>query len=458
MLTRRNLLKLGSLAAASAAVPRPARSLDPSDYTLEIAPYTLDISAKHSIKTIAYNGQVPGPLLRFKEGKPVTIDVTNRSENEELVHWHGLFLPPDVDGAMEEGTPMIPAGGHARYTFTPAPSGFRWYHTHTFAGDDLKKSTYTGQHGFLMIDPADNPGHYDREIFLALHDWEGEMTGSSDGSMNPEYRFTTINGKTLGFGEPLRVQAGQRVLLHILNSSATEQHWLALAGHQFRVIALDGNPVPAPQLVPMLRLAPAERICAVVEMKNPGVWVLGEVRKHIQAAGMGIVVEYVNRSGKPAWQQPEKLLWDYAQFAAPSATPSPAKPAIEFPMVFESKFAGHGAPDHWSINGKSWPNVESPLLQTGQRYRLIFKNPSSDDHPVHLHRHSFELRSIRRNSDLRSLPGKPDLHGILKDVVLVESKTEVHVEFTADHPGPTLFHCHQQNHMDEGFMLLFHYS
>ena len=128
MLTRRNLLKLGTLAAASAMAPRSAPSLDKADYTLEIAPYTLEISAKHSIKTIAYNGQVPGPLLRLKEGKPVTIDVTNRSENEELVHWHGLFLPPDVDGAMEEGTPMIPAGGHARYTFTPAPSGFRWYH------------------------------------------------------------------------------------------------------------------------------------------------------------------------------------------------------------------------------------------------------------------------------------------------------------------------------------------
>jgi len=127
VLTRRSLLKLGSLAAASAVVPRPARSLDKADYSLEIAPYTLEISARHSIKTTAYNGQVPGPLLRLREGKPVTIDVTNHSENEELVHWHGLFLPPNVDGAMEEGTAMIPPGGHARYTFTPAPSGFRWY-------------------------------------------------------------------------------------------------------------------------------------------------------------------------------------------------------------------------------------------------------------------------------------------------------------------------------------------
>jgi hypothetical protein len=183
-------------------------------------------------------------------------------------------------------------------------------------------------------------------------------------------------------------------------------------------------------------------------MNNPGVWVLGEVRKHIQAAGMGIVVEYANRTGQPSWQQPDKLLWDYARFAAktPQSTDGIV---IEIPLVFASKFAGHGAPDHWTINGKSWPNVESPPLQNGQRYRLLFKNLSSDDHPVHLHRHSFELRS---------LPGVPNLSGIHKDVVLVDAKSETHVEFTADNPGATLFHCHQQNHMDEGFMSLFHYE
>jgi len=449
VLTRRSLLKLGSIAAASAALPNQARSLESADYSIDIAAYTLEIAPKHSIKTIAYNQQVPGPLLRLREGKSVTIDVTNHTSNEEIVHWHGLFLPPEVDGAMEEGTPMIAAGGKASYTYTPSPAGFRWYHTHTFAGTDLKKAQYTGQHGFLMIDPRDSPGHYDQEFFLALHDWDGEMTGSGDGSMNPEYKFSTVNGRVLGFGDPLRVKQGQRVLLHILNSSPTEQHWLALAGHQFRVIALDGNSVPSPQSVPMLRLAPAERVCALVEMNNPGIWILGEVRKHIQAAGSGIVVEYAGSTAKPAWQQPENLIWDYGQFASTTSAPSDPGNIIDIPLVFESRFAGHGAPDHWMINGKSWPETGAAPLTHGQRYRLQFKNPSSDDHPVHLHRHSFQLRSLPKDRNIR---------GILKDVVLVEAKTEVHVEFTADNPGVTLFHCHQQNHMDEGFMMLFHYA
>src|ERR1700731_980476 len=113
------MLKLSGLAITSAALGSLAQQTAPADYTLDIAPYDLEVAPRRSIKTIAYNRQVPGPLLRFKEGRPVTIDVSNRTGNSEVVHWHGLFLPSDVDGAMEEGTPFIPAGGHASYTFTP---------------------------------------------------------------------------------------------------------------------------------------------------------------------------------------------------------------------------------------------------------------------------------------------------------------------------------------------------
>ncbi len=449
MLSRRQALKLGGAAAVSAVIPDRIRGAVAPDYSLDIAPYSLQISAKHSIRTTGYNQQVPGPLVRFQEGQPVMIAVTNNTSTHEVVHWHGLFLPSEVDGAMEEGTPMIAPGATAVYAFTPRPAGFRWYHTHIFAGTDLKKGQYTGQHGFLLIEPRENPARYDQEFFLALHDWEGQLMGSGDGSMNPAYDFSTINGKVLGYSEPLRVKQGERVLLHILNSSPTEVHWLALAGHEFRVVALDGNAVPQPQSVSMLRLAPAERVCAVIEMNNPGVWVLGEVRKHIQAAGMGLVIEYAGRGGKPVREQPLTLDWDYARFASAEPAAPNGGTVTNVPLVFESKFAGHGAVDHWMINGKSYPNTETLTLHQGLRYRLQFINRSSDDHPVHLHRHSFEIRSM---------PGNPDLKGLVKDVVLVPAQGQVDVEFTADNPGMTLFHCHQQNHMDAGFMMLFRYA
>lgn len=448
MWNRRELLKVAGGIVAGACLPQIGLAATEADHQLEIAPYSWEVSPKRFVKTIAYNQQVPGPLLRVREGHPVTVDITNRSNDPEVVHWHGLFLPSDVDGAMEEGTPMIAPGSKARIRFTPEPSGFRWYHTHTFAGTNLKKGTYTAQHGFLMIDPKENPARYDREFFLALADWDGHMMSSDDGSMNPIYDASTINGRTLGFGDPLRVKQGERVLFHILNASATEVHWISFSGHNLQVVALDGNAVPQPKTVPMLRLAPAERVCALVEMNHPGAWVLGEVRKHIQAAGMGVVVEYDGASGKPQWIQPESLDWTYQAFGEPGAHPSLGE-VVEVPLVFTSKFAGHGAPDEWRINGKSYPKTDVVSLKKGTRYRLRFQNKSQDDHPVHLHRHSFELRR---------LAGGVETHGILKDVVIVPAQDEVAVEFTANNPGNTLFHCHQQNHMDEGFMMLFRYA
>src|ERR1700729_3651000 len=394
MISRRDLLKLSTLVGLAPSFPVLGRDLAAPNYRSDIAPVTLDLSPRHRLKTTAYNGQVPGALLRFKENQPVTIEVTNHTDRPEVVHWHGLFTPSDTDGAVEEGTPPIAVGSSARYTFTPRPAGFRWYHTHTMAMNDLTRGQYSGQHGFLMIEPRENSARYDQEFFLALHDWAAYLLASDDGAMNPSYAVATINGKAMGFGEPLRVKQGQRILLHVLNSSPTEVHWIALAGHAFRVVALDGNPVPTSGTIPMLRLPPPGRASAMVEMNNPGVWVLGEVRKHVQALGMAVAVEYQDRRGPARWEQPPDLIWSYEQFAAAQPAERSSAPPILVPLVFESKFRGHGAMEAWTINGESFPNAKVAPLVQGRRYRLQFINKSMDDHPVHLHRHSFELRTL----------------------------------------------------------------
>ena len=451
-LTRRRFTQLSGMALGSFAIPEAARAATAPDVSLVIAPYTLEASPKHHIKTVAYNGQVPGPLFRMRDGQEQTVEIRNMAGDAEVVHWHGLFLPPEIDGAMEEGTPMIAPGASAHYKMVPKPAGFRWYHTHTFAGKNLTKAQYSGLHGFLLVEPRDNPAPYDREVFLGLHDWRGHFLGSDDGSMNPVYDVTTINGKMLGFGDPIKVKQGERVMMHILNSSPTEVHWISLAGHSFQVIALDGNRVPEPQTVAMLRLAPAERVSAIVEMNNPGIWVLGEVRKHVQATGMGIVVEYANSTGKPAWTQPQELVWSYRAFAkADTAGLSPETRKIE--LIIDSKFQGHGNEELWRINGLSYPEnstpEHAPLLKSGERYRLVMRNKSMDDHPIHLHRHTFEVKRLEDGAEIA---------GLRKDVVLVPAGRTVEVEFVANNPGDTLFHCHQQDHMDRGFMMVFKYA
>jgi FtsP/CotA-like multicopper oxidase with cupredoxin domain len=292
-----------------------------ADFTLRIAPMMVELAPQVVISTIGYSNKVPGPLVRVREGQPVTVDVVNDTDVPEYVHWHGLLVPSKVDGAEEEGTPPVPPHGRRRYQFVAKPAGSRWYHSHTAAMMDLHRGAYTGQFGFFLIDSANDPGLYDQEVFLALREWQyflstmdqDEMAADPNDPMpekpaTPDLRpnglevsapLYSINDKILGAGDPLRVQRGQRILMHLLNASAAQIHRVALPGHKFQVIALDGNSVPAPQPVDVIEIAPGERVDAIVEMNQPGVWILGELRNVARQSGMGIVVEYANPQQPP---------------------------------------------------------------------------------------------------------------------------------------------------------------
>jgi FtsP/CotA-like multicopper oxidase with cupredoxin domain len=309
MIDRRSLLACGALLPLVGSGSRPARAAgdqEKAHYTLRIANGLAELAAGHIVSTTLYNNQFPGPLLRFKEGQPTVVDVYNDTDTPELVHWHGQMIPSDVDGAAEEGTPYIPPHGMRRISFVPKPAGFRFYHTHVVAGGDLNRGTYTGQVGPVYIEPKNEPGAYDREVFLVLKEFEPSFSRGGDMAMDflagepikelqdigkksddeaqektkgyeVGYDLFSINGKMLGHGAPIRVKQGERVLFHVLNGSAGEIRSLALPGHSFKVVALDGNPVPALRDVPLLWLGTVERISAIVEMNHPGVWVMGDL-------------------------------------------------------------------------------------------------------------------------------------------------------------------------------------
>jgi FtsP/CotA-like multicopper oxidase with cupredoxin domain len=270
--------------------------------------------------------------------------------------------------------------------------------------------------------------------------------GQPEAGFELAYNLFSINGKMLGAGEPIRVKQGERVLFHILNASATEIRSMALPGHVFRVVALDGNPVPNPAEVPVLWIGTAERVSAIVEMKSPGVWILGDLDDDARGRGMGVVVEYAGAAGDPSWVKPPPFRWSYARFGSANAPASAPDETIA--MTLASSSGAAGGFDRFSINGVSFSmdNMESLFkLRHGRRYRLKMRNATDDVHPMHLHRHSFMLTR---------LAGLPTA-GVVKDVVMVGKYQEVEVDFTADQPGLSLFHCHMQQHMDFGLMCLF---
>ena len=424
-----------------------------ADYTLRIAPLRLELAPDKVIDTFAYNGTVPGPLLRVREGQALNIDVTDNTDIDDIVHWHGLHLPALADGAMEEGSPMITRGGTQRYSFAAKPTGTRWYHSHNVAGKDLTRSLYSGMYGFFVVDPANNPGRYDQEILLAAHHWEPRWVSMQDIRKGPPpdnglevlYASASFNDKMLGHGEPIRVREGQRVLFRLLNASPTQNVTLALPGHRFLVMALDGNPVPAPRSVDTVFLAPAERADVIVEMNRPGVWILGSTKDDDRKMGLGVVVEYANQRDEPQWQAPPDTSWDYTIFGTDRTL---ASPDHRIELAFEKVPGGRGGYNRWTLNGRSWPQT-NPLLTTevGKRYRLVMNNKSGDNHPVHLHRHSFELTKI----------GDKTTAGVIKDTINMTRFSSVEIDFVADDPGPSLLHCHHQDHQDEGFMGLVTY-
>ena len=448
---------------AAGAKPQSGVTAGKADFTLHIAPVLVGLSRETTITTTGYNGVAPGPILKMTEGKRTTVDVLNDTDTAELVHWHGQLIPSEVDGSVEEGTPVVPPHRMRRYVFTPKPAGTRWYHSQTMAGPDLTKGLYSGQFGFVYVQPKSEPGNYDHEAFLALREWQPYFSGEEDGdvdfgSLPPPakkddtpngleigYRAFSINDKSLYSEEPLKVKMGDRVMFRFLNASATEMRKIALSGHKFLVQALDGNAVPNPQALEVLQLAPAERIDAIVEMNNPGIWILGTTDDGDRNNGMGMTLQYAMTKGDPKWIAPPKTRWDYTLFGNAGTHPEPDE---RFELTIGKINGGHGKFNQWLINDRSFPKTDALRVRPGRRYRLAFKNITDDAHPMHLHRHLFELVSI---------DGKPTA-GIMKDTVVVRPYGTLEADFVANNPGPTLIHCHQQVHMDFGLMAMLQYS
>ena len=479
---RRSLLKHAAMLSVMSALPRLARAADEApaekaDYTLRIDTGLVELSPEHIVSTTLYNGQFPGPLVRLREGQRVVVDIHNDTDTPELVHWHGQIHSQRCRRRLGGRHAVHAAARYAPYRFCAEALRFPLL-PYPRRGRRRSEPRHLHRPGGTGLHRAENnPGAYDREVFLVLKEFEPSFSRGGDMAMDvlagapikelqqigkeaeekpkrPKgyevgYELFGINGKMLGQGEPIRVKQGERVLFHVLNASAGEIRSLALPGHAFRIVALDGNPVPTQADVPVLWLGTAERISAIVEMNHPGVWVMGDLADDDRGHGMGIVVEYANAKGKPQWTKPKPFRWDYTLFGKANATPASPDETIEITIVKQN--AALNGFNQWTLNGEAFSMETMKPMYTvheGRRYRLKFRNASDDIHPLHLHRHSFELVRVG---------GKPTA-GVIKDVVMLGGFQEVEIDFVADNPGLTLFHCHQQLHMDFGFMALLNYA
>jgi manganese oxidase len=234
----------------------------------------------------AYNGQVPGPLIRVQPNDRIRVHVKNDLPEPTTVHWHGFILPVEQDGVPELSQPPIPPGGEHVYEFdVPDTPGTYFYHTH-FSAD---RQQPLGLYGALIIDDSEPLLDVASEHIIALGEWTvigGETYPAMQfGDMLPNY--FTFNGKSYPATETVRAKVGDRILFRLIGSGQFI-HPIHIHGGPFEVTATDGNPVPAAGRFTKdtVLVGPGERYDVLWTARNPGRWLLHcHINHHITNDG-----------------------------------------------------------------------------------------------------------------------------------------------------------------------------
>jgi FtsP/CotA-like multicopper oxidase with cupredoxin domain len=273
-------VELPSGSYRASATVRGARPLAPriesgvKVFRLETSLIGWRILPNVEVGAYAYNRQVPGPLIRVRQGDRVRVVVTNRLPEPTSVHWHGLTLPNAMDGVADVTQKPIPPGGSFTYTFTAGQAGTFFYHSHRQA--DRQQSL--GLYGALIVDPRTPTVRYDKEAVLELGEWTVK-DGYTFPSMQQEGllpNYFTIDGKAYPETRTLNVRLGQKLLVRFIGSQSGTTHPMHIHGGPFSVVATDGNPVPPAARLEKdtIAVAPGERYDVLWTAQRKGKWLI----------------------------------------------------------------------------------------------------------------------------------------------------------------------------------------
>jgi FtsP/CotA-like multicopper oxidase with cupredoxin domain len=470
LISRRGLLQVGAsllLSVGLSPVPVMAGS---NEYRIVAAPTRARLAGSAHPETVvwAYNGTVPGPLVRLRQGEPARLVVENRLNQQTTTHWHGIRLPNAMDGVPGLTQLPIMPGESFVYDFTPPDAGTFWYHPHANSLEQLGR----GLAGAVIVEERDALA-VDRDLLWQLADWRLTQTGEiASGFGNPMEaamsgrvgNTVTLNGQ-LSEAEPVR--AGERIRLRLVNGSLARIMALRFEGHRPKIVAIDGQPCdPHESEGGRILLGPAMRIDIALDMQgDPG-------RRYAVVDDFYDGLSY--HLTQLAYDERPPLR------AHPLDAPLdlPRNPLLE-PVIAEAErhelvlqggmmgggamaatggmmsggmmrgMMGMGGGASWAINGMSMTGdghagMEPALtFQRGRSVILILRNETAWWHPMHLHGHS--MRVLSRN-------GVPVPHRQWQDTVLMAPKDVIEVAFVADNPGDWMLHCHVMDHQMSGMM------
>jgi manganese oxidase len=247
-------------------------------FDLEISVIEWNILDDERVMAYAINRQVPGPRIRVTEGDTVRINVTNHLPESTTIHWHGLILPNAMDGPAEITQEPISPGETFTYEFTTQQYGTYFYHSH----DHVDRQQALGIYGALIIDPKDPAvaaaNTADHEYVVQLQEWL-EREGYTFPAMPMEGampNYFTINGKAYPETETVRMTVGETLLVRFIGTNNGFIHPMYIHGGPFRVLAIDGYPVPdgTGELRDTVNVGPGQRYDVLWEAREPGKWLL----------------------------------------------------------------------------------------------------------------------------------------------------------------------------------------
>jgi FtsP/CotA-like multicopper oxidase with cupredoxin domain len=408
-----------------------------------------------------YNGQLPGPVIRVKEGDTLRVKVVNDlGDVPTSVHWHGMHQPGtwQMDGVEAVSRPPIPAGSEFIYEFQATPAGTHWYHSH------VGTQYGNGLFGPLIVEEGMPIAAYDRDEVVFLTDWflqpsdtllagilkgmdmkmlaKKEMKAMKDLGDVP-FQSALINGKGRMAGDinsplaTLQVKMGETLRLRLINGSSTYALRFRIDGHPLTVIASDGAPLQ-PVMVDNLVVNVGERFDVLLKADQDGVyWVRAATLDGKEGQA---ILRY---AGAPA-SEPEATP---AQWGERTLTPEAMRSRSSVTLAETHRemaltLGGSMKPYRWSINEQLYPKSDPIVLEKGEAVRFHFRNPTGMDHPFHLHGHYFQVLGK---------PGALNLKDpVQKDTVNVPAKEELVIQWQATNPGRWFFHCHIEWHLASG--------
>ena len=415
------------------------------EVTLTAAPARLSLVPGRSTDVFAYNGQVPGPTLEFREGDRVVIHFRNNLPETSTIHWHGLHIPASADGSPLN--PVKPGGTYDyKFTLLPGSAGTYWYHPHPDhrTGHQVAKGLY----GALIIRAADDPLPSIPEKVLVLSDNRFLTTGEVDlpHHDSPDAQIDEENGRegdvlfVNGHVMPtLSIKSGETQRWRVVNASAARVFRLALGGHEFLHVGTDGGLFERPVPVKEILLANGER----AELLVRGTGAPGS-RATLQTLPYD---RYVIQTRPKQWDVPRDLLTlQYTEDApvTPVALPTTLR---HVPVLDTAKATA----THVIVLGQGLINSKTmDMRRVDERGRLgateiwQIENIVGMDHSFHLH--GFQFQVIDRN-------GVPEPFRAWKDIVNVpKHETLRFIVRYDDYPGRWMYHCHILDHEDHGMM------